>query len=218
MSHLKKYAKRPSPPYPANECPNQIRIGNDGNEYVSKSDKRGIFAWKKVPLNKSFGACPREKKPKKNARKSVRKSARKSSRKPREWYVGDPCYVIDEDWHDFVDATFDKKNQSRATNFNMDSVIDWNGARIEIWSNGGDGAWSWKKPEFSNKDFESFSVDAGIFAVIPFDCLRKDQQEEARSIIQKKMAIGFKGQKPRLYVEDGIVYLNDEPADTDDDF
>ena len=32
------------------------------------------------------------------------------------------------------------------------------------------------------------------------------------------MAIGFKGQKPRLYVEDGIVYLNDEPADTDDDF
>ena len=78
MSHLKKYAKRPSPPYPANECPNQIRIGNDGNEYVSKPDKRGIFAWKKVPLNKSFGACPREKKPKKKMKKSRKRSPKRS--------------------------------------------------------------------------------------------------------------------------------------------
>ena len=83
MSHLKKYAKRPSPPYPANECPNQIRIGNDGNEYVSKSDKRGIFAWKKVPLNKSFGACPREKKPKRKMKKSRKRSPKRSPKRSK---------------------------------------------------------------------------------------------------------------------------------------
>jgi len=130
----------------------------------------------------------------------------------REWYVGDPCYVIrNEDWDSFCNATFDEKNQSRATHVNMDSVIEWNGAEIEIWSNGGDGKWSWGTPKFS-ADFECFTVDAGIFAVIPLDCLREDEQEEARSIMGIN-AIRFKGQKPQLYVENDIVYLNDEPDD-----
>ena len=47
MSHLKKYANRPSPPYPANECRNKTMTGNDGNIYASIPDKRGRFTWKK---------------------------------------------------------------------------------------------------------------------------------------------------------------------------
>jgi len=39
MSHLKKYANRPSPPYPANECPNQTMTGNDGKIYTSVDGK-----------------------------------------------------------------------------------------------------------------------------------------------------------------------------------
>ena len=121
------------------------------------------------------------------------------------WYVGDPCYVIrDDDWSKFCDATFDNNNKAKATHRSMDSVIEWNGANLEIWSNGGDGSWSW-----GNK---SFCVDAGIFAVIPLSCLREDEQKEALRIMGK-YAIRFDGDKPDLYVEDYIIYLNDEADD-----
>lgn len=43
-----KYASRPSPPYPANECCGQTFKGNDGNYYVSKADKNGTCKWFKV--------------------------------------------------------------------------------------------------------------------------------------------------------------------------
>jgi len=43
-----KYASRPSPPYPANECCGQTFQGNDGNYYVSKADKNGTCKWIKV--------------------------------------------------------------------------------------------------------------------------------------------------------------------------
>jgi hypothetical protein len=29
-----KYTKRPSPPYPAKECPDKIKEGNDGKKYI----------------------------------------------------------------------------------------------------------------------------------------------------------------------------------------
>ncbi len=37
---MSKYEKRPSPPVSAQDFPNNIKIGNDGNEYVSKPDKK----------------------------------------------------------------------------------------------------------------------------------------------------------------------------------
>ena len=40
-----KYLKRKSPPYHANDCPNQEKKGNDGNIYISKKDKNGIYKW-----------------------------------------------------------------------------------------------------------------------------------------------------------------------------
>jgi len=44
---LKKYANRPSPPYPANDyCGRQIR-GNNGKMYLSKPNKNGVCSWKK---------------------------------------------------------------------------------------------------------------------------------------------------------------------------
>lgn len=47
-SDLKKYTTRLGPPYPANDCPNQVKIGNDGKEYKSVSNKNGIFSWKEI--------------------------------------------------------------------------------------------------------------------------------------------------------------------------
>jgi len=45
---MSKYEKRNSPPYSAQEYPNKIKIGNDGLEYVSKSDKNKVFRWYKL--------------------------------------------------------------------------------------------------------------------------------------------------------------------------
>lgn len=43
--YTRKYVIRKSPSYPANKCPGQGRIGNDGNIWVSKPDYRGIHRW-----------------------------------------------------------------------------------------------------------------------------------------------------------------------------
>ena len=48
--HTKKYISRKSPPYPANECCDLIRDGNDGLPYVSKptSDGKNTCRWYKA--------------------------------------------------------------------------------------------------------------------------------------------------------------------------
>ena len=45
---LKKYKNRKSPPYPANENCNKKMVGNDGNLYISKSNKNNVCSWKKI--------------------------------------------------------------------------------------------------------------------------------------------------------------------------
>lgn len=45
---MSKYEKRPSPPQSAQDYPNIIKTGNDGNEYVSRPDKNKIYKWYKI--------------------------------------------------------------------------------------------------------------------------------------------------------------------------
>jgi len=45
---LKKYKTRKSPPYPAGLNCNKKMIGNDGNMYISTSNKNDICTWKKI--------------------------------------------------------------------------------------------------------------------------------------------------------------------------
>ena len=47
----KSYASRPSPPYHASACQNQVMAGNDGTLYKSTPDKRGVYTWKKAETN-----------------------------------------------------------------------------------------------------------------------------------------------------------------------
>lgn len=47
----KKYTSRPGPPYPANECCGEVKMGNDGKGYISLGNKNGVCTWKL--LNKS---------------------------------------------------------------------------------------------------------------------------------------------------------------------
>jgi len=41
----KSYVTRPSPPYHAGECKDQVKQGNDGRTYKSIQNKRGIYTW-----------------------------------------------------------------------------------------------------------------------------------------------------------------------------
>ena len=47
-SSQKKYINRPGPPYPAQNCKNHEKKGNDGKMYKSTSNKNGIFSWKLI--------------------------------------------------------------------------------------------------------------------------------------------------------------------------
>ena len=44
----KKYATRPSPPYPANECGGMKKRGNNGRMWISTQDVTGVFRWKQM--------------------------------------------------------------------------------------------------------------------------------------------------------------------------
>jgi hypothetical protein len=45
---MEKYKNRPSPPYPANEWCGERKKGNDGNMYISKSNKNNVCRWIKI--------------------------------------------------------------------------------------------------------------------------------------------------------------------------
>lgn len=125
------------------------------------------------------------------------------------WYVGDPCYIIpDDQWNDFCEATFKEENKQRGDRHeggHIDSVIDWHGQEITLWSNGGDGTWSFSG-FYSANGATSFSVDAGIFCVIDLHALPRYKDNP--------MLMGMLfNRRPNLYVEDGCVYLNGEHDD-----
>jgi hypothetical protein len=115
------------------------------------------------------------------------------------WYVGDPCYIIpDDQWEDFCNATY--ANRPDPYEEHVDSVIDWHGQKITVWTNGGDGTWGFDGLESANSK-TSFGVDAGIFCVINLNALPTYEGNPITS------GILFE-REPDLYVEDGCVYLN----------
>lgn len=81
----KKYTDRPSPPYPANECPGATKKGNDGNKYKSIADRNGIFRWKlhadakKSPTHSSKADGTQRSKPSKSPTKKPRRVKRATS-------------------------------------------------------------------------------------------------------------------------------------------
>jgi hypothetical protein len=125
------------------------------------------------------------------------------------WYVGDPCYIIpDDDWSAFCEATFKEENRAKGNRMHrghIDSVIDWFGQKITIWSNGGDGTWTFNGLESAN-GATSFGVDAGIFCVINLNDLPAHEADISDGILFTD--------EPELYVDDGVVYLNGQHDDS----
>lgn len=141
------------------------------------------------------------------------------------YYLGDPCYVVADkedlmhfpksgmttnwNWAYFCQKTFDDKAKKNGEENGMDSIIQWKGQILEIWSNGGDGSWHFdftgmkaeKIPLNGNK--AEFCVDAGIFCIMPVKiCDVQDIDELIR------LGMVFK-HKPELRVEENVVYIND---------
>ena len=117
------------------------------------------------------------------------------------YYLGDPCYVVpDEQWSDFCDLTFNPANTKEGAEISeyCDSVIEWNGHEIVIWSNGGDGSWSFA-------GIGSFGVDAGIFCVMPIEALPECTPEDLASA-----GLLFTSE-PLLHVADHVIFINDIP-------
>jgi len=126
------------------------------------------------------------------------------------WYLGDPCYVVaDEKWDLFCQKLWaDEAKANAKNNGHMDSIIEWEGERLEVWSNGGDGSWHF---DFRGKDAEKtplngndaeFCVDAGIFCIMPVKICDVKNIDGLKSL-----GMVFK-HEPELYVEDNVVYIN----------
>ena len=47
-SRRAKYIDRPGPPYPAQNCKDIVKIGNDRKKYKSVPNKKGVYQWKKI--------------------------------------------------------------------------------------------------------------------------------------------------------------------------
>lgn len=116
------------------------------------------------------------------------------------WYVGDPCYIIpDDQWEAFCDAAHD--NQPDPYEEHVHSRFQWEGREITLWTNGGDGSWSFDNIDSAN-GAKTFCVDAAFFGVIDLRGLPVKQSPMSEGILFER--------EPDLYVEDGCVYLNRE--------
>ena len=66
----KKYTERPSPPYPANVCKGNKKMGNDGKMWVSVKANNGVYRWMKSVKSPK---APKKKSPKKKTSKKTAK-------------------------------------------------------------------------------------------------------------------------------------------------
>jgi len=76
-SSMSKYKRRPGPPYPAQDCRGQRKLGNNKHYYTSVADKNGVYHWKKASVAK------KKKSPTKKGRKSPKKKSRRSKKMKR---------------------------------------------------------------------------------------------------------------------------------------
>ena len=101
-----------------------------------------------------------------------------------KWYVGDPCYVIDDErWHIFCDRLFAVEHHLKETGSDTDGPknIRWstkdkhnswepkNFTNVEVrHSPGGDGCWNFNERDDLGKKI-SLGVDAGLLAIVPVE-------------------------------------------------
>ena len=128
---------------------------------------------------------------------------------PIYYYVGDPCYVIDDNrWDEFCNQLFSK--DSRGYPVDIKWELDGDTYDIEVWNSpGGDGVWGFSQSD-SLGNSVSLGVDAGLLAVVPVECCEKRE-------IGSSCGAWF-SHRPDLETDDGpfmggYVLLNGEKDD-----
>ena len=99
------------------------------------------------------------------------------------FYVGDPCYVIDDDrWHDFCEMLWAKEAKEGVRNrLNPYGVsLRWplrDGSKVDVQvfdSPGGDTTWVFDNLLDDEGNRVSLPVDAGLLAIVPIEACERD--------------------------------------------
>ena len=107
------------------------------------------------------------------------------------FYVGDPCYVIDDDrWHDFCEMLWAKEAKKGVRNrLNPYGVsLRWplrDGSKVDVQvfdSPGGDTTWVFDNLLDDEGNRVSLPVDAGLLAIVPIEACERDNMGEAGSL------------------------------------
>ena len=99
------------------------------------------------------------------------------------FYVGDPCYVIDDDrWHDFCEMLWAKEAKegvrSRLNPYGVS--LRWplrDGTKVDVQvfdSPGGDTTWGFDNLLDDEGNKVSLPVDAGLLAIVPIEACERD--------------------------------------------
>ena len=115
----------------------------------------------------------------------------KEMKKNYEWdfYVGDPCYVIDDDrWGDFCDLLFKHRNYDGVsiewTQRDEDGKLHTD--TVEVWSSPfGDGCWDFDNTVKGMAGWVAgteLGVDAGLIAVVPKEMVHKDHIDDVENL------------------------------------
>ena len=132
-----------------------------------------------------------------------------------KYYVGDPCYVIDDNrWDEFCTALWDGEKENKYNGCPDYPVhIEWgvNGIiyNIEVWESPfGDGCWN-----FSNTVKEmrgwiagvEMGVDAGLLAIVPYGAIYNNRTCSDKDNIKVMSNLGI------LFTDEPILETDDHP-------
>tara|TARA_R100000152_G_C6669417_1_gene106148 strand:+ start:137 stop:646 length:510 start_codon:yes stop_codon:yes gene_type:complete len=95
------------------------------------------------------------------------------------FYVGDPCYVIDKDrWGDFCEMLWAKEEESPHNPYGVS--LRWplrDGSKVDVQvfdSPGGDTTWGFDNLLDDEGNRVSLPVDAGLLAIVPIEACERD--------------------------------------------
>jgi len=80
-----KYINRPGPPYPAQNCKNLKRVGNDGLLYISKKDVNGIYKWYTLSSKQSRKRSNKQSRKRSKSKRSKKQSRKRSKKQSRNF-------------------------------------------------------------------------------------------------------------------------------------
>jgi hypothetical protein len=89
----------------------------------------------------------------------------KTTLKPGLYFIGDPCYVINESWTEFIDKV--KEN----------TITEFRGYEVFY------GGTAWGDGTYLDNNGNEYPVDSGCLGIIPVDLIELDSSQELGQIV-----------------------------------